>query len=220
MATRTRNRRRRRTHNRARGRYTRRRNTGRRYNTRRRRARNPKVIVRYRNRRRRRNYGRRRNQGVGAGFLAGDSGKVVGALGGAAVTSILTGFVPATWKTGFMGYLTTGVIAVIQGNLIGRAMKNKSLGNWMTVGGLLIVGLQLMQNFFPGLNLGLTTTGMGLITSSNFFVPQVNNPGSMASFVQPAAIPQVVSVPATGMNGLGAQPITGLRSLRRIGRFR
>jgi hypothetical protein len=28
--------------------------------------------------------------------------------------------------------------------------------------------------------------GLGLITSSNFFMPQVNLPGSMASFVTPA----------------------------------
>ena len=30
--------------------------------------------------------------------------------------------------------------------------------------------------------------GLGLITSSNFYVPQANLPGSMASFVTPAAI--------------------------------
>ena len=31
--------------------------------------------------------------------------------------------------------------------------------------------------------------GLGLITSSNFFVPQVNPPGSMAGFVRPASAP-------------------------------
>lgn len=44
-----------------------------------------------------------------------------------------------------------------------------------------------------------TYKGMGLITSSNFFVPQVNQPGSMATFVVPA---QVANPNAT--RGLGA----------------
>jgi hypothetical protein len=62
--------------------------------------------------------------------------------------------------------------------------------------------------------------GLGLITSSNFFMPQVNLPGSMASFVTPAGIPQPVVVPASGMKVLGAQPLVGLRSIRRMGRMR
>ena len=62
--------------------------------------------------------------------------------------------------------------------------------------------------------------GLGLITPSNSFVPQVNLPGSMASFVTPAGIPAPVVVPASGMKGLGAQPLVGLRSIRRMGRMR
>jgi hypothetical protein len=42
--------------------------------------------------------------------------------------------------------------------------------------------------------------GMGLISSSNFYVPQVNLPGSMASFVRPASIS--VPLPLAGMKGL------------------
>ena len=47
--------------------------------------------------------------------------------------------------------------------------------------------------------------GLGLITSSNFYVPQVNLPGSMATFVRPAAIPIAVARAKTGMGlrGLG-----------------
>jgi hypothetical protein len=37
--------------------------------------------------------------------------------------------------------------------------------------------------------------GVGLITSSNFFVPQVNLPGSMARFVLPASVPLPVAAP-------------------------
>lgn len=143
--------------------------------------------------------------------------KVVGILGGATVTSIITGFLPSAWKSGIMGYLTTGVVAVVSGNLIGRA-TNRQLGNMITLGGLLIVGLQLLNQFFPQLS-PFGGSGMGLLTSSNFYVPQVNQNGSMASFVTPAGIP-VPMVPATGMSGLGAQPIVGLRSMRRVGRLR
>jgi hypothetical protein len=48
--------------------------------------------------------------------------------------------------------------------------------------------------------------GLGLITSSNFFVPQVNQPGSMASFVLPAAVPVAPAQAANGnaTRGLGA----------------
>jgi len=42
----------------------------------------------------------------------------------------------------------------------------------------------------------------------------------MASFVTPAGIPQPVVVPASGIKGLGAQPLVGLRSIRRMGRMR
>jgi hypothetical protein len=44
--------------------------------------------------------------------------------------------------------------------------------------------------------------GLGLITSSGFYVPQVNLLGSMATFVTPAGIP-VVPVSAPARRGLG-----------------
>jgi hypothetical protein len=37
---------------------------------------------------------------------------------------------------------------------------------------------------------------LGVISSSSFFVPQVNLPGSMASFVWPAAIPILMTIPS------------------------
>lgn len=188
------------------------------YRRHRRRTQNPKVVVRYRNRRRYNQHGRRRNQGR---LLTGNMGAVVGILGGAAVTKVITSFLPANLSTGWPGYITTGLTAVITGQFAGRMFKNRQLGNWITVGGLLIVGLQLAGAFFPQLQLpfGLSTqgtAGLGLITSSNFYVPQVNLPGSMASFVTPAGIPVPVAVPAAGMKGLGAMN----QGLRRVGRLR
>jgi hypothetical protein len=185
---------------------------------------NPRVVVRYRNRRhnrRNRNHRRRNPE-----FLKGDIGAVVGVLGGAAVTSILTGFLPSALTTGPVGYISTGVISVVQGQVIGKVTKNSKLGNWMTVGGLVILALKMLNDFFPQLQLplaltGNSTSGMGLITSSNFFVPQVNVPGSMATFVTPAgvtaAIPVAAPAAAAGLSGLGYQ---GLRTLRRVGRMR
>ena len=224
-ATRRANRRRNRVSNRSRvhnRRHNRSRNRNRGwFNPRHRRRTNPKVIVRYRNRRR--NYGRHRRRNPN--FLAGDAGKVVGILGGATVTGLIVGFLPPNLTAGMMGYLTTGVVAIVAGQVAAGVSKNKPLGNFVTIGGLLIVGLKLMNQFFPQLQLPFTaagsgTAGMGLLTSSNFFVPQVNVPGSMATFVTPAGIPVPVAIPAAGMKGLGAQPITGLRSMRRVGRFR
>ena len=59
-------------------------------------------------------------------------------------------------------------------------------------------------------------SGLGLITTSNFFVPQVNLPGSMAAFVPPAAVVSPVAVPMT--TGLGqsltdSSPIFDMPSL-------
>jgi hypothetical protein len=230
MARRTRNRRR----NRGRVRVSNRRTYRRRYATRNRghrrrtRNRNPRVVVRYRNRRHNahRNRGHRRRN---PNFLTGDAGAVVGLLGGAAVTKIIAGFLPSNLTTGWPGYISTGLVAVIAGQLAGRMTSNSRLGNFVTIGGLLIVGLQMASDLFPQLQLPFTlttptttsgTSGMGLITSSNFFVPQVNLPGSMATFVPPAAIPAPVVIPATAMKGLGVATSTMNQGLRRIGRLR
>ena len=56
--------------------------------------------------------------------------------------------------------------------------------------------------------------GFGLITSSNFFVPQVNQASSMASFMSPAAIP--VWLPGTKGGGPQNGWTVGLNSARRV----
>ena len=49
--------------------------------------------------------------------------------------------------------------------------------------------------------------GFGLITSSDFFVPQVNRSGSMANFVTPVGVTAAIRVPlpanSGGYSGLG-----------------
>jgi hypothetical protein len=167
-------------------------------------------------------HNRRRNPG----FMTGTTGTVVGILGGAAVTKMITGFLPSTLMQGWAGYLTTGVTAVVAGQVTGKVFKNPQFGKWMTIGGLLIVALEVVNQFMPSLQLpfGLSagTSGMGLISSSNYYVPQVNLPGSMASFVTPAGVTGAIPVvPASGMSGLGGPQFNpGLRTMRRIGRMR
>jgi hypothetical protein len=50
--------------------------------------------------------------------------------------------------------------------------------------------------------------GLGVITSSNFYVPQINLPGSMATFTLPAAIPVTPAPAQAGVNG--GKPGSGL----------
>lgn len=194
----------------------------RRHNRRHNRRRHSPHVV-YRNRyRRHRHHNRRRNPT----FMTGTTGAIVGVLAGGMVTKVITGFLPSTLMSGWAGYLTTGVTAVVAGQVTGKVLKNPSFGRWVTIGGLLIVALEVVNQYFPqlGLPFGLTsgTSGMGLISSSNFYVPQVNTPGSMASFVTPAGVTAAIPVmPSTGMHGLGGpQFAPGLRTMRRIGRMR
>lgn len=225
MAARAHNRRR--VHNRRRNRARHHNRARRRHN--RRSTMNPKVVVRYRNRRHNRhhNRARRRNQPA---FLTGEVGAVVGVFGGAGLTKLLANLVPAAWTQGnpMMAGLITAGIAVVQGQGIGLLLKNPRIGLWWMTGGLVMAAIELSAQFFPALALPLSvtggtssgTSGMGLLTSSNFFVPQVNVPGSMATFVAPAAIPAPVVVSSGAkMSGLG-YGYPGLRTVRRTGRLR
>jgi hypothetical protein len=169
-----------------------------------RRRHNPSVrtVVRYRSRARRRVHGRRRNPS----FFSGKVGKVVGVLGGAAVTSLISAnFIPAQFNTGIVGYFASGVVAFAQGKLIGKVTKNTALGDDMVIGGLAYVALRVISDMVPSLSnmLPFKLNGMGMIAPSSFYTPQVNMPGSMSSFVTPAALPAPVAVSAAAMHGLG-----------------
>jgi len=157
----------------------------------------------------RRRVGRRRNPGM----MSGAFGTVAGIIGGATVTSLIVGRLPVALGSGFAGYLSTAVVAMVQGQLIGKVLKNSKLGRDMTIGGFTALALRLVNDFVPGLGLGfgLSGRGMGIITPSSFYVPQVNQPGSMASFVTPAGIP--VAAPSNGMGTMGRA------MARRVGRM-
>jgi hypothetical protein len=136
---------------------------------------------------------------------------ILGVMGGVALTKTLCTFVPAQFATGIMGYIATGIIAVGQGKLVGKLTKSPTLGHNFTVGGLAYLASKMLNDFLPSLG---GYGGIGLIGGNNFYVPQVNQNGSMGSFLLPGAVSGAIGaamVPAT--------TTTGVRGLRRTGRL-
>lgn len=166
-----------------------------------------------RRRRRRHNSVRRRHYRRNPGMLSGTAGKVVGVLGGIAVTRVLVGFVPAAFSTGILGYFATGAVAMLQGKLVGKLTHNPSLGNDFMIGGLAYLAVKLLNDFLPSVGSYVGLNGMGQIGGSSFFVPQVPVGGNMGRFVTPAAISAAMPVNVPSANG------AALRGLRRTGRL-
>lgn len=168
----------------------------------------------YSTRRRRRNPGRRRRSvrvhrrhyRRNPGMLSGTAGRVVGVLGGVAVTRLLTGFLPAQLQTGILGYFGIGAVAVLQGKMIGKFTKSPALGTDMLVGGLAYLGAKILNDFLPSLGGYVGISGMGMIGPSSFYTPQVNAGNSMGQFVAPAAVSQAIGarMPVVANSGVGS----------------
>lgn len=169
-------------------------------------SRNPGRRRRRRNVHHRRHY-RRNPMGL---HMTGTMTSVLGVLGGLALTRTICTFVPAQFATGILGYAATGIIAVGQGQLVGKVSKNAMLGHYFMVGGLAYMVNKMLNDFIPTLG---GYTGIGLIGGSSFYVPQVNMNGSMGSFVLPGAV-----TGAIGAAMVPATTTTGVRGLRRTGR--
>ena len=153
-----------------------------------------------------RRYGRRNPS-----FLSGTAGKIVGVLGGGALTSILTSTLSgsvAAVSSGIPLYVAGAVIAFLQGKLVDKFMHNPVLGENMQIGGYTFVVLTMLHDLIPSLpNPFANLSGMGLLTSSNNWGPPWQNVGSsMTRFVRPggavAAFPAPIA-PAAGMHGFG-----------------
>lgn len=161
-------------------------------------------------RRRRSNPGmRRKHYRRNPGMLTGTAGRVVGVLGGVAVTKLLMGFVPSTFTTGVMSYLAIGVVAVAQGKLIGKVAKNETLGNDFMVGGFAYLVAKVLNDFLPSIGSYTGISGMGLIGGSSFYNPQVNLNGNMGKFVVPAAVMGAIPMAAPASASLGRLRKTG-----------
>lgn len=156
-------------------------------------------------------YHRRRNPGM----LTGTAGRVLGVVGGVAVTKLLTGFLPAMFATGFMSYIGIGAIAVLQGKLVAKFAKSEALGNDMMVGGLAYLAAKILNDFFPTIGAYTGMAGMGLIGGNSYYVPQVNQAGSMGNFMIPPAIRSYVA----GAIPVAAAAHAGVGTMRRTGRL-
>ena len=160
---------------------------------------------RRRNTSRRRNTGRRRNPSMPAS---------VGIIGGALLTSTVSGFATRFFPQAGVGpvkWVTTGLTAILVGQGVGKITRNRSLGNQITQGGMVLLALQVMGDLAPGLvgslPIGLSGgRGVGQIAPSSFYSPQVPVPGSMTRFVTPAATQAAVARYApvgNGVSGIG-----------------
>ena len=140
---------------------------------------------------------------------------VLGVLGGAAATKMISERLPYNLSSGILGYVSTGVIAAVLGMGVTKFGKNKQLGEMMAIGGFTYLGLRVLQDFVPSLAalspMGLR--GMGVLGPSSFYVPQVNQRNSMGNFITPSAVSAGIpaAAPANGMKGLGMS--------RRVGRL-
>ena len=163
---------------------------------------------RYRNPSLRRFYRRTTRRRNNPGFLSGDLAKVAGILGGATITNLIAKQVPAKYTTGTLGYATLTALAFGQGYVVKKFFKNQALGQDMMIGGLVLVAMKLMSDYFPSVSLPFSMNGLGVIGNSSFTVPQVPIPGSMGRFqIAPnyqtainAAIPVVTAKTMNGIN--------------------
>lgn len=160
-----------------------------------------------------RHHRRRRNPGFLSMGGGGTMTSVAGVVGGLALTKVLCGFVPPQFTAGVLGYLATGVIAVAQGKLAGKVFKSPTLGHNMMVGGLAYLAAKVLNDFLPSVGGYTGISGMGLIGGGSFYNPQVNQNGSMGSFVLPAATMGAIAA------NMPATATTGVRGLRRTGRL-
>jgi len=189
---------------------------------------NAGVVRQHRRRTYRRNTGvarrrtHRRNAGSSSMF-SGGFGQALGVIAGAIVTKFASSAVASispTLGSGFPLYIVMAITAVAQGKVIGKLLKNPTLGRDMTTGGWVALALQLLNDFLPGLSpFSLNGgRGMGFIGPSSFYTPQVNRNGSMGTFQLPSAVTGAIAAGmpvSTGMKGLGS----GMNQ-RRVGRMR
>lgn len=176
---------------------------------RRRRTGNPsmrtRTVVRYRTRNashRRRSY--RRNPGA---ISTGAFGSAINIVAGALVTKFVVEMLPSGISQGIPGYIASAVVATLQGKAIGKLLKNPSMGNQMATGGYVYTVLKIANDLMPSFGLPFKLNGMGGVYGpSSFYVPQVNQYGSMANFVAPSAIgPVMVPTGGGAMRGLSAR---------------
>lgn len=138
--------------------------------------------------RRRRAYGRRRNPA----FLTGGTGKIVGVLGGATATKLISdalmGYAPQYFGNSMVRYASIGLIALGQSMIAGKVFRNPSVQENMLLGGLTFLTVKALQEFAPSVadQLAFSLKGMGYLSPSisSALIPSSN---SMTSFIAQGA---------------------------------
>jgi len=147
--------------------------------------------------------------------MSGAFGQALGIIGGAFVTKLGTGFLPNGLNTGIPGYIATALIAMLQGKMVGKLLKNPKLGRDMQIGGYVYLALRIASDYMPSLSLPFGLNGMGIVGPSSFYTPQVPISGSMGQFVLPSAVRGAIPMAAATAGGM-----RGLGTTRRVGRMR
>lgn len=143
----------------------------------------------------RRRAGRRRNPGA----LMTSGTKVVGIIGGAYLTALLTGVIPAQFSTGIIGYIATAFVAYVQGYLVSRFAHKHELGSSMQLGGYTYLALKILNDFAPNIA-NMSPFGLrGALARSSFYTPQVTQGNSFTQFVTPGAV--MAAMPSPSLRG-------------------
>jgi hypothetical protein len=90
--------------------------------------------------------------------------------------------------------------------MVGKITKNTALGTDMQIGGYTYLAIKVLNDFVPSIGGMIGLSGMGIISPSSFYEPQVPVGGSMTQFIAPAGIP------------VGAASV-GVGRIRRTGRL-
>lgn len=161
--------------------------------------------------RRRRATGRRRRNPGQIGSMVQSAFAVIG---GASATQIIMGLLPPGLRNGFMGYFSTAGVAIGQG-MVGKRVFGAKIGNEMTLGGVAVLAIRLVNDFLPQIPLPISLSGgVGRLAPSSFYVPQVPISNSLTQFRLPPAVRRAIPAPAVN-GGIGA-----IGMGRRMGRMR
>lgn len=163
---------------------------------------------RYSRRRRNTGYSRkrfahRRRRNTGTTSLFGSMSNLLPMLAGITLNKIIGGYLPAQLQTGIAGLFAKSVTAYGIGK-IAKMAGQASLGNNLTQGALLGVGLEAIGLFLPNLALPLSLNGLGAYATGNVFnYPLIPNPpGAAASYSN--WLPEPAPMPATAVGRLTA----------------
>jgi hypothetical protein len=137
-----------------------------------------------------RNPSRRRSMGVPnfAKMLFPAIGIGAGAVGAEIIMGYLP--IPANFKTGVLRHVTKGVVAVSAGMLIGKVLRQKRLGNFIALGGVVIAAhdalKEVITSRMPAIPFGYySPAGTVDYSAMGAYLPRSAVGGSLGEYVRP-----------------------------------